>query len=138
MLSYQIKQYTHFPRFKTVNYQYSARIIRNMRPIWIMVFYVFFCNMVIVSHFFLIIMLVLLISFFIYYFFICSIYICLCWIDWLPFLSLLALNVILSTYSGKTIGFLLLNHCNNFKINLIIFWILYEFLLNHLYQVYFF
>ena len=53
-------------------------------------------------------------------------------------LSLLALHAILLNYPVNTLCFLLLNLYCDFNFDLLFLMILYDFLLNYLYQVYFF
>ena len=40
-----------FPRSRISNCYYSVWMVKNFSPVWIMLFYVFFCNIVKVKHF---------------------------------------------------------------------------------------
>ena len=95
-------------------------MIKNLFPIWTIIFYVFLCNIIIV---FALLYYIDTLNFFyfVYYFFICSIES----IDCIH-LSSLALNEILYTSAVNTSSFLLLNLCCDFNINLLIFMIFSE------------
>ena len=41
----------YFSWSRASNYQYSKRMVRKFAPLWIMFFYVFFCNIINVKHF---------------------------------------------------------------------------------------
>ena len=104
-------------------FRYSVQMIRNLRWIWIMLFYVFFCHIIIVNYFlqYFIILLHLIPSFLLTR----SLLVPYTWvyIESIDYILLLPLELwaILLISSVKTLCLSLVNLCRGFKINFLFF-----------------
>ena len=104
-------------------FRYSVQMIRNLRWIWIMLFYVFFCHIIIVNYFlqYFIILLHLIPSFLLTR----SLLVPYTWvyIESIDYILLLPLELwaILRISSVKTLCLSLVNLCRGFKINFLFF-----------------
>ena len=126
-----------FPKSRASNYQYSLSMIKNFRPPWIKLFYVFFYKNIIVNHFlyFFIILTHWIYSIF-YIVFVCSICICFYWMCWLYSFTDVSTQCILINFICK---YIVSEYLLIFNINQFFLWNFYDFLLEcYLYQTYFF